>query len=1052
MENLRAAQKHNEDVIKDLKKEISEQEMMIENHKAAEKHDEDVIKHLKEEITELKKRNTELEMVKQKQITSERRNDVIKDRDKITQLKKRNTELEMAKQKQKTVQRKNEDVIKDLKEEITELKKRNTELENAKQKQKTVQRKNEDVIKDHKEEITELKKRNIEQQQKISNTEDNLRLIQEKHQKDLSRQQKSSSEHSFKFWFLFVGVLFVLSACFIQAYKNIQPREAEKTEVKMKNNELDLDMQRCKAELKLKWMQQFAVDVTLDPDTAHPNVILSDDEKQVRHGDIYHELPDNPKRFDYLVYVLGKEGFSSGRFYYEVQVKGKTDWTLGVIRESVNRKGDITLTPVKGLWTVVLRNENEYQALDDPSVSLSLSVKPQKDHNREISTMESSSTSRETGSCSKEQPRTTLKAVKLSLVCQSSYSKPHLESHLRESELQKHKLIDPVKNLQDSKCQNHDRPLMLFCRDDQTCVCFICTLTDHKNHNIVPLREFKLQEIMENRKIAQKHNEDVIKDLKKAISEQEMMIEKQKATEKQDEDVIKHLKKEITELKKRNTELEMMEERQKATEKQDEDVIKDLKDEITELKKRNTELEMVKQKQITANRQNEDVIKDLKEEITELERRNTELEMVKQKQKTANRQNEDVIKDLKEEITELEKRNTELEMVKQKHITANRQNEDVIKDLKEEITELKKRNTELEMVKQKQKTENRQNEDVINDLKEEITELKKRNIELEMMKQKQTTEERLYEEVIKHLKEEITELKKRNTELKKRNTELEMVKQKQITAQRQNEDVIKDLKEETTELKKRNTEQQQKISNTEDDLRLIQEEHQKDLTRQQKSSSERSFKFWFLVVGVLFVLSAGFIQIHNHTQCPEAESLQSSNTQITELKQRNNELNLDIQRCKAESLQSSNTQITELKQRNNELNLDIQRCKAETLERLEATKTEISELKKRHNELNLVMQRREAEITELKKKNNELESQLKFCKAGPSENFSMMPLLIVAVLVWYIVSKCGTPGTSESLQSSKTESANLERINELETQLERCKAELKEKKTLWGLF
>ncbi|XP_056596867.1 E3 ubiquitin-protein ligase TRIM21-like [Triplophysa dalaica] len=446
--------------------------------------------------------------------------------------------------------------------------------------------------------------------------------------------------------------------------------------------------------------------------------------------------------------------------------------------------------------------------------------------------MESSSTRRETGSCSKEQPpKGKLKAVKSCLVCQISSRETHLESHLRVSGLQKHKLILP-----DFICQKHDRPLELFCRDDHTCVCMSCTEGDHKNHNTVPLRESELQEMMENQRAAQKHNEDVIKDLKKEISEQELMIETQKAAEKQGEDVIKDLKEEITELKNRNTELE----------------------------KRNTELEMVKQKQITAERRIEDVFKVRDQEITELKNRNTELEMVNQKQITTQRQNEDVIKDLKKEITELKKtdaelkkRNTELEMVKQKQITAERQNEDAIKDLKKEITELKKRNTEL----------------------------KKRNTELEMVKQKQITAERQNEDVTKHLKEEITELKKRNTEL-------EMVKQKLITAQRQNEDVIKDLKEEITELKKRNIEQQQKISNTEDNLLLIQEEYQNDLSRQKKSSSERSFRFWFLVVGVLFVLSACFIQTYNHIQRSEAE--------ITELKKKNIKLDVDLESSIAE--------------------------------------------------------------------------------------------------------------------------------------------------------
>ncbi len=120
------------------------------------------------------------------------------------------------------------------------------------------------------------------------------------------------------------------------------------------------------------------MDVTLDPDTAHPKLILSDDGKQVRCGDIEQKLPDKPERFDPCPCVLGKEGFSSGRFYFEVQVKGKTEWDLGVVRESINRKGTITASPSNGCWSVWLRNGDEYDACDDSPVSLSLKVKPQR--------------------------------------------------------------------------------------------------------------------------------------------------------------------------------------------------------------------------------------------------------------------------------------------------------------------------------------------------------------------------------------------------------------------------------------------------------------------------------------------------------------------------------------------------------------------------------------------------------------------------------------------------------------------------------------------------
>ncbi|KAL0183875.1 hypothetical protein M9458_019571, partial [Cirrhinus mrigala] len=104
------------------------------------------------------------------------------------------------------------------------------------------------------------------------------------------------------------------------------------------------------------------------PDTAHTKLIRSDDGNQVRFGGIKLELPDKPERFDGCYCVLAKEGFSSGRFYFEVQVKGKTDWDIGVARVSINRKGKISENPENGYWTIILRNENQYQVCESPPV------------------------------------------------------------------------------------------------------------------------------------------------------------------------------------------------------------------------------------------------------------------------------------------------------------------------------------------------------------------------------------------------------------------------------------------------------------------------------------------------------------------------------------------------------------------------------------------------------------------------------------------------------------------------------------------------------------
>ncbi|KAK0143937.1 E3 ubiquitin-protein ligase TRIM39 [Merluccius polli] len=82
---------------------------------------------------------------------------------------------------------------------------------------------------------------------------------------------------------------------------------------------LNMEMKKLCDAAELKRFQQYEVDVTLDPDTAHTKLIMSEDGKQVYDGGIVKKLPDNPKRFTCNICVLTKQSFSSGRFYFEVQ-------------------------------------------------------------------------------------------------------------------------------------------------------------------------------------------------------------------------------------------------------------------------------------------------------------------------------------------------------------------------------------------------------------------------------------------------------------------------------------------------------------------------------------------------------------------------------------------------------------------------------------------------------------------------------------------------------------------------------------------------------------
>ncbi|XP_073328198.1 E3 ubiquitin-protein ligase TRIM21-like [Pagrus major] len=225
-------------------------------------------------------------------------------------------------------------------------------IDTIKEKQRETEKQAEGFIKELEQEISELEKRSSEVEQ-LSQSEDHLHLLQSFPSLNPAPPTKD--------W---TGV-------------SVRPPSYEGTVVRAVNQlEETLSKQMKKAELKR--VQQYAVDVTLDPHTAHPKLILSDDGKQVKHGDVTKNLPDNPERFDTNRCVLAKQSFTSGRFYYEVQVKGKTQWNLGVARESINRKGDITVSPEDGYWSIWLRNKNEYKALADPPVGLSLKCQPEK--------------------------------------------------------------------------------------------------------------------------------------------------------------------------------------------------------------------------------------------------------------------------------------------------------------------------------------------------------------------------------------------------------------------------------------------------------------------------------------------------------------------------------------------------------------------------------------------------------------------------------------------------------------------------------------------------
>ncbi|XP_036417230.1 zinc finger protein RFP-like [Colossoma macropomum] len=288
--------------------------------------------------SQLEKTRTEMQHMMQYRLKK------IKDFKGSVELRKRNTEKEIA------------DSVEVFTALMRSIERSQAELVKAmEEKQKAAERQAEDLIKELEQEITELKWRDTELEQ-LSHTEDHLQLLQIYPSLCRPPHTKNWTDIS------------------IDPHLSVEP-------VRNALSELQTSVEKMLSEsvsTEVKRIQQYAVDVTLDADTAHRYLILSNDGKQVRDEKRKQKVPDNPKRFNGCTCVLGKEGFSTGRFYYEVQVRGKTDWDLGVARESINRKGKITLSPLKGFWTVRLRNGNEYRACADSPVLLSLRERLQK--------------------------------------------------------------------------------------------------------------------------------------------------------------------------------------------------------------------------------------------------------------------------------------------------------------------------------------------------------------------------------------------------------------------------------------------------------------------------------------------------------------------------------------------------------------------------------------------------------------------------------------------------------------------------------------------------
>lgn len=117
--------------------------------------------------------------------------------------------------------------------------------------------------------------------------------------------------------------------------------------------------------------------VVFDPNTASPWLCLDADLTSVKESPELLAAPDTPERFDPCVFLLGAEGYTSGKHRWDVIVGDNPKWMVGVCKESVIRKKKFTVSTNRGVWSISL-SKGKYTALTAERTELQLAEPPDR--------------------------------------------------------------------------------------------------------------------------------------------------------------------------------------------------------------------------------------------------------------------------------------------------------------------------------------------------------------------------------------------------------------------------------------------------------------------------------------------------------------------------------------------------------------------------------------------------------------------------------------------------------------------------------------------------
>ncbi|KAK3506983.1 hypothetical protein QTP70_034265, partial [Hemibagrus guttatus] len=186
------------------------------------------------------------------------------------------------------------------------------------------------------------------------------------------------------------------------------------------------------------------------------------------------------------------------------------------------------------------------------------------------------------------------KAVKSCLICLASFCETHLKPHYLSPAFMKHTLTGPSEKLQEKICSEHDKLMEIYCRTDQTCICFICVMDKHRGHDTVTTAvqraekesELKEEQMKFQQRIQEKQKK--VQELKQTVNT--IKLSAQTAVD----DSERNFTELISSMEKKRSEVtELIRAQEKTELSRAERLLDQLEQEIADLQRRVTELEQL---------------------------------------------------------------------------------------------------------------------------------------------------------------------------------------------------------------------------------------------------------------------------------------------------------------------------------------------------------------------------------------------------------------------------------------------------------------------------